>query len=154
MMLRLRTELWTAPVLRLRPLGPALTAPAGELWQQFRAFGPRLVGIKLSELCSDLLTSPIDDCHGGFAGVPPGKRNDQVTNNFRRRALSPGIPNPCVFFIAAVGRAGLTFDSWLGRAVCVFVFFLARGFFAPRDRAFHLATRSSTSHQTRRSAEE
>jgi hypothetical protein len=38
-MLRLRTELWTAPVLRLRPLGPTLTAPAGELWPQFRARG-------------------------------------------------------------------------------------------------------------------
>jgi hypothetical protein len=116
-----------------------------------------LVGIKLSELCSDLLTSPIDDCHGGFAGVPPAtgmaRGNDQVAINFRRRALPPD-PNPGVFFIAAVGRAGLTFDSWLGRAVCVFVFFCARGFFAPRDHAFHLATRSSTSHQTRRSAEE
>ena len=36
----LRTELWTALVLRLRPLGRVLTPPAGELWPRFRAIGP------------------------------------------------------------------------------------------------------------------
>ena len=59
----------------------------------------------------------------------------------------PLIPNPGVFFIAAVGRAGLTFDSWLGRAVCVFVFFFARGFFA--QRAICQVWAKTTSHQRR-----
>ena len=56
-MLRLRTELWTATVLRFRTLGPMLTAPAGELWQQFRAFGP---AIPTNPSFFEDETSPID----------------------------------------------------------------------------------------------
>ena len=37
----LRTELRMVLQLRSSPLGPMLTAPARELWPQFRAFGPR-----------------------------------------------------------------------------------------------------------------
>jgi hypothetical protein len=52
-MQRLRTELWTAPVLRLRALGPMLKPPAGELRPPFRAFGPD-DGLKLLRLAHQL----------------------------------------------------------------------------------------------------
>ena len=50
----LRTELRMVLQLRSSPLGPMLTAPARELWPQFRAFGPRPAPKKKAHIFFDL----------------------------------------------------------------------------------------------------